>query len=155
MRKAVIAGMVLALGGCSGDKPPDPSTAPAAAAQTAAVTDDSVAAVLQSAGPPVAKLRFKLESAPAVGQPATLRLDISSPTAVPFLLLSADASAGLELDAASVKATLDLSQENVVTRHVLAFSGIEAGLREVHVHLRSAEPDAVETVYAIPVLVIK
>lgn len=142
----LIAGFVVS--GCSGEKAD--GSAPAAARAPAEAGADAVAAVLQSAGTPIAKLGFALVVRPVVGAQSELRLDLSSLAAVPVLEIRAEAQ-NITLDPATALASVAIGAGQTVS-HQVRLTPQREGLTEITVRLR-ADPGSTETVYLIPVLV--
>jgi hypothetical protein len=159
MRNFLIASMVLALAACSSADDESGQSAVQAGSRPAVIGDESVAAVQESPGAPVAQLRFLIDTRPVVGKPFSLKLLASSPSPVPGLRMTVD-SIGLELDTASADLGLELegsaddATRSYATTHELAAVAREVGLAEVFVRL-SAGADTPETLYVIPVLVAK
>lgn len=142
---------LLVLTGCGGGAPDEsgaggPSTAKPAASVAGA---DAVSAVLQTAGTPVARLQFELESRPVVGQSFKVRLLASAAQPVPTLQLTAE-SAELTLENPSTLLVLETADASAA--HELSVVAAHEGLVEIIVKLR-AGPDQPEAIYAIPVLV--
>jgi hypothetical protein len=134
--------------GCSGEKAGDTVITGAKAPAAAGV--EAVAAVLQSAGTPVAKLAFVVVTRPVVGAPSDLRLDFSAAAVIADLQVRAE-SASLTIDPATAVASVSIDAGKTVS-HQLRFTPQREGLAEVTVRLR-AGADGAETVYVIPVLV--
>ena len=158
MKTPLLTIVVLVLAGCGTSDRPGTAAERAAKAQAQdqeqapVVAEEAVAAVLQSAGKPVAALHFVLEARPVLGAVATLRLNISGVDPVPTLLLTAQGE-GFTVDAASAAASLALAEGGAGTSHQLKFTSQKAGLGQIVVRLRDADSGNAETVYAIPVLV--
>lgn len=149
----ITATLLLALAGCgsNGDEPAAsaPGTANDAPATDAAGRngDDSVAAVLQSQGTPLATLRFTVTERPVAGQ--AFGLQLAATAAQPGdLMLRVEST---DLVATPETAELALEAAQPVTRD-FTLTATTAGLAELTVRL-SGEAGRPETVYAIPVLV--
>jgi hypothetical protein len=136
--------MALALSAC-GSKSDDDAAGGTQAAPTTANgprggAGDAVAAVLQSEGTPVARLAFVLETRPVVGQPFSIKLEVTAAQPLPALQLSAE-SASLILAPAS--AVLALPSAEVPVTHELIATSQQEGLAELGVRLKAGEgPEA-------------
>src|SRR5688572_3959238 len=111
--------MVLVLCACGSKSEDDAGDGTQAASATAnngsrAGANDAVAAVLQSEGTPVARVVFVLETRPVVGQPFSIKLEITAAEPVAALQLSAE-SATLIL--APTSATVALTGAEVPVTH--------------------------------------
>jgi hypothetical protein len=152
-----IAAMTLVLVAC-GRKDEAPGTGPAASASPTAsaagaedsADPDAVPAVLQSQGAPVAGLSFVIESRPVIGKPFAVRLLATAEQPLPALLVSVESSSLIVSPASGV---LSIAGAGDPASHELAVTAQQAGLAEITVRLRGEGEDAVETAYAIPVLV--
>jgi hypothetical protein len=156
MRNGLLAMLALALVAC-GSKTEEQGAAQRAAAASAQVAgSDEVAAVLESSGTPVAKVRFVIESRPVVGRSFNVKVVVSSPTPVPQLLVKVG-GADLTVEPPTVMLVLGESggsgSENI-NSHTFAVTAQQEGLSELAVHLTTA-PEVPETLYIIPVLVSK
>lgn len=156
MRNALVAMLALALAAC-GSKTEEEGAAQRAAAASAQVAgSDEVAAVLESAGTPVARVRFVIESRPAVGRAFNVKVVVASPTPVPQLLVKVTGT-DLVVEPPTVMLVLGESggagSENV-NSHTFSVTAQQEGLVELAVHLATA-PEIPETVYIVPVLVSK
>lgn len=156
MRNALVAMLALALAAC-GSKTEEEGAAQRAAAASAQVAgSDEVAAVLESRGTPVAKVRFVVESRPVAGRAFNVKVVVSSPTPVPQLLVKVD-GAELTVEPSTVMLVLGESggagSENA-NSHTFAVTAQQEGLIELAVHLTTV-PEVPETLYIIPVLVSK
>jgi hypothetical protein len=150
-----ILAIAFALPGC-GKNPgqdesgsPEPRAPSAAGSAERAGAGDATAAVLHSAGTPVAKLSYVVDSRPVKGQPFTLRLLASAAAPVPALQVTA-ASGTLEISPASGVLALDAA--GVTASHDLTVTAQQEGWAELTVRLQSGTGG--EAVYAIPVLVM-
>ncbi len=158
MRIALVAMLALVLPAC-GSKTEEAATAKhAAAAATHIAVDDEVAAVVDSAGTPLAKVRFVIDSRPVSGKPFNLKLVFSAAGPVPQLVVRAE-SADLKIDAPAAPVQLSETEAQSGGREFRGTRDItvlapQDGLAEVNVHL-NADADTPETVYVIPVLVSK
>jgi hypothetical protein len=136
--------------GCSSGDQAGGAAGPKAATRKAAVGVEAVAAVLQSAGAPVAKLDFVVVSRPVVGTQTVLQLNIVAPAPVSSLQLTAEGD-GVVIDPGTAKAAFVLPADKL-SHHDLRFTSQREGLGQVTVRLSNG-PDVAETVYVIPVLV--
>jgi hypothetical protein len=153
MKPLLLTVIVVALAGCGTSDRPDAAPDSAASAQAPVVASEAaVAAVLQSAGKPLATVSFVLEGKPVLGTATTLRLNITGPDPVPTLLLSAQGE-GLAMDPANAAASLALAEAGAVVSHQLEFTPQRAGLTEIVLRLRDADANNPETVYVVPLLV--
>lgn len=156
MRIGLVATLALALCAC-GSKEDDSATSTQAATNAvAALGDESVAAVKESPGTPVARLRFLLESRPVVGKPFNVKLTMAGDEHVPQLLVRPESTALL---ATPERVMVALGHAGDTTREFTAvqvFSLIanQEGLLELAVNL-TVEGEATSTVYLIPILVSK
>lgn len=143
--------VALALAAC-GDKKPDAGQATRASATAAAApVDESVAAVRVSTGDVPAQLRFVLGSRPEPGKSFTLKLSAMAAAPVPELLLDLE-SPGMALSPASAR--IAIADASAIAQLDVTATPAAAGLTEVLVRMR-AGPEAPETRYAIPVLVVE
>ena len=158
MKLLLVSIMALMLAACGSNGEDDAAQAySATGSRPAATGDDSVAAVLDSQGTPVAQLRFLIGTRPMVGAPFRMQLMVSTSAPIPQLLATFE-SASLSIDGTS--SVLQLVLDDTGSGSTLAYKGARdlmltarnAGLAEVSVRL-STGPDAPETVYVIPVLV--
>lgn len=133
--------------GAPGDAALADATADDAARRRA---DESVAAVLQSQGTPLAALRFTLPERPVAGQPFTMQLSASAAQPVENLLLRVE-STDLVVTPDTAELVLDGAQTPEVQDFTLTAAG--EGLTELTVRM-SGEVGRPETVYAVPVLVV-
>ena len=153
MKTRLVAMAVLALAGCGRSDAPDKAAAAGNASRAPVVAaEEAVAAVLQSAGKPIARVGFLLGSKPLLGASSTLRLDIAADEPVPALLLAAEGEA-IAIEPATAQASLALAEAGTVVSYQLTFTPQRAGLAQILVRLRNADAAGVETVYAIPLLV--
>lgn len=113
-------------------------------------TDESVAAVLQSQGTPLAALRFTLPERPVAGQAFTMQLSASAAQPLESLQLRVE-STDLVVTPDTAELVLDAAQTPVVQDFTLTAAG--EGLAELTVRM-SGDGSRPETVYAIPVLVL-
>lgn len=160
MKYLLVATMALALAAC-GSKSEDETASMTSAAGPRPIIggNDSVAAVLDSQGTPVAQLRFVIDTRPVVNKPFRLQLLASATAPVSQIQLTAE-SDSLLIDPGN--AVLELVQEeaasggarNYSATHDLDVTAKDPGLAEVFVHLTTG-PDTPETRYVIPVLVAK
>jgi hypothetical protein len=157
MKSLLVATLVLVLAACGSKDEEEVAPASTAGSKPAAAGGDSVAAVLESQGAPVAQLRFVIETRPVVGKPFRVQLIAAAPAAVPSLRAAIE-SDRLVTDVADVALELgpegDGANPMYRARHYLSVTAREAGLAELFVHL-TAGADAAETLYAIPVLVAR
>lgn len=112
--------------------------------------DESVAAVLQSQGTPLAALRFTLPERPVAGQAFTMQLSASAAQPLESLQLRVE-STDLVVTPDTAELVLDAAQTPVVQDFTLTAAG--EGLTELTVRM-SGDGSRPETVYAIPVLVL-
>jgi hypothetical protein len=143
--------MALALSACGSKSEDDAGAGTQAATATAnnsARAGDAVAAVLQSQGTPVARLAFVLETRPVVGQPFSIKLEVSAAEPVAALQLSAESTS---LILAPASAILALASAGEPVTHELIATSQQEGLAELTVRLKAGE--GAEAVYAVPVLV--
>jgi hypothetical protein len=153
-RLVAVLVVVLAVAGCGKNKQADNAAAAGAMARApVAAGADAVAAVLQTPGTPVAKLGFVVVTRPVLGAQSGLRLDVTS--AVPAALLASAEGDGVVIDAATARTSLAFVTGGSTVSHELKLTPQREGLAEVTVRLRSTEPDSVETVYVVPVLVAR
>ena len=152
----MMAAMLLALTACGSNEDPSAAapddTAPAGGQEGEAATrraDESVAAVLQSQGTPLATLRFTVTDRPVAGQAFPMQLSVSAAQPVESLQLQVE-SADLIATPGQAELLLDETQAPVIRE--FALTAAEAGLVELTVRL-SSDGSGPETVYAIPVLV--
>jgi hypothetical protein len=158
MKHVLVATMVLFLTACGrGGGDQAASTTSATGSRPAAAGGDSVAAVLESQGTPLAQVRFVIDTRPEVGKPFHVQLIVSATVSTPPLRLVAE-SDRLVLDDANVELKLEAegtgASRAYTARHELPVTAQKAGLAEVFVHLTSGE-ESQETLYAIPLLVAK
>lgn len=157
MRNYLIASMLLALVACGSKEDEPGQSAVQTGPRPVVVGDESVAAVKESSGAPVARLRFVIDSRPVVGKPFQVRLLASSDAPVPALHLVAE-STGLVLETSSADLSLELEggAEGAGRTYGASFDlsvlAQEAGLAEVSIRLQSGA-ETPETLYVIPVLV--
>lgn len=153
MRTGVLAVlMVLGMAAC-GEQPADVAQPTGGGTRAAAAggdpAADAVAAVLQSKGPPVARLQFLLGARPTAGTAFAVQLLVSAATPMPALQLNAESAA---MTVTPTSTTLTLPTADEVVSHELTVTAADPGLTELTVRLKS-DAAAVETVYVIPVLV--
>jgi hypothetical protein len=157
MKHLLVATMALALAACGSAGDDDASSAEAASFRVPTVGDESVAAVLDSPGMPVAQLRFLIDTQPVVGKPFLVRLTASATSAVSRLQVAAD-SDSLLVEPASAVLELALDESSAGTSRTykatqdLMVLAKQGGLAAVSVRIATG-PDSTETVYSIPVLV--
>jgi len=157
MKHLLVATMALALAACGSAGDDEASSAGAASVRATTVGDETVSAVLDSQGTPVAQLRFLIDTQPVVGKPFQMRLTASATAAVSRLQLAAD-SDSLLVDPARAVLDLALDESSAGTSrsykatHDLVVLAKQSGLAVVTVRLATG-PDSTETVYSIPVLV--
>lgn len=155
MRNGLVALLALVLVAC-GSKTEEEGAAQRAAAASAQVAgSDEVAAVLESAGTPVARVRFVIESRPVAGRSFNVKVVVSSPVPVPQLLVNVGAK-DLTVEPSTLMLVLGEASgggENV-NSHTFVVTAQQEGLTELAVRLTTA-PEVPETVYIIPVLVSK
>jgi PBP1b-binding outer membrane lipoprotein LpoB len=156
MRIVLVATLALMLAAC-GSKTGDEAAAQKRAASAAAQApgSDEVAAVLESAGAPLARVRFVIDSRPVAGKAFNVKVIVSSATQVPQMLLAIK-SGDLVVEPASVMLVLGATEggrENVNSQ-TFSVTAQKDGLTELSVHL-TTEANASETRYVIPVLVAK
>jgi hypothetical protein len=145
---ALIGGLLLA--GCGGG-PEQGGAVPGAPATSGATPgDESVSAVLLSAAPAPAQLRFLVASRPVVGTPFNIRLDVQSTTPVPALQLTMAPAA--EFSVEPVSAVLTLATAGVRASQEIVVTPRQAGVSSLSVRLR-AGAEGPEAEYAIPVMV--
>lgn len=135
----------------------DPGPAPAVGDSTPAVqtarpgVPDSVAAVAQGGAPGPVTLRFVLEGRPVVGSASNLRLEFAATTALSGVSVRVSGEQ-LGLDAAGSSRVIDLPVGETIA-HSVTFTPRATGIAEAAVHILPPGEGAVESVYAIPVLV--
>jgi hypothetical protein len=148
--------LALALAAC-GSKTEEEGAAQRAAAASAMVAgSDETAAVLESRGTPLAKVRFVVESRPVVGRPFNVKVVVASATPVPQLLVKVTGT-NLAVEPASVMLVLGDpvgAGTESSNSHTFAVTAEQEGLTELAVHLTTT-PDVPETLYLIPLLVSK
>lgn len=157
MRFCLVTMMALVLAACGGEAP-DKAVAKKPSAGATMPTpggDDAVAAVRESAGTPVAQLRFVIGTRPVAGKPFRLQLIASAAVAVPQLSVTIE-SAALRVDPPAVALALAESGSGAARQfsasHDFSVVGMQEGLVELTVRL-ATDADTPETVYVIPVLV--
>lgn len=150
------AAVLLALAACGRNDEPsagaagDPAAADAMAGDAAGRrADESVAAVLQSQGTPLATLRFTVPERPVAGQAFTMQLSAAAAQPVENLQLQVE-STDLVVTPGTAELVLDAAQTPVIQDFTLTAAG--EGLAELTVRM-SGDGGRAETVYAIPVLV--
>ncbi len=155
MRIGLVATLALVLCACGSKDEQSATNKQAAATAVAALGDESVAAVLESAGKPLAKLRFLVESRPVVGKPFNLKLTVTTEAPVPQLVITPESTV-LTATPASVMVALghagDTDRE-FNAGHVFSVTASQEGLAELVVHL--TQDDTPEALYRIPILVAK
>ena len=150
-RLLAVLGVVLAVAGCGKSDNTDKAAGAQSAARATVVPGaDAVAAVLQSAGTPIAKVGFVVLTKPVVGVQSALRLDLTAPE--PAVVPEGD---GLVVDPASARADVSLVTAGATVNHELKFTPQREGLSEVTVRLHSGDSGTPETTYVIPVLATK
>jgi hypothetical protein len=151
--QAMMVAAILALAGCGSreDAQPAGEAASGTSSGSTAISqgDDSVAAVLQSQGTPLATVRFTLPEKPVAGRSFPLQLAVTSSQGGASLRLSLE-SEGLQVSPPS--AELDFSPSNTTRTQDLTLTATEAGIMDLTVRLTGGE-GAAETVYVIPVMV--
>jgi hypothetical protein len=156
MRNGLLAMLALVLVACGSKTEEGGAAQRAAAASVQVAGSDEVAAVLESAGTPVAKVRFVIDSRPVVGRPFNVKVVVSSATPVPQLLVKVG-SADLSVEPSTVILVLaeagGSGSENI-NSHTFSVTAGQEGLAELAVRLTTT-PEVPETVYIIPVLVSK
>lgn len=139
--------MALAMAGCDG-KPEAEGAGPAAASKAAAQpADDSVAAVLVSAGSAPAQLRFLIATPPRLGEPFTLVVSASAAQPVPELQLDLESAA---MTVAPSSAVVAIDQAGGIATHEFEVTPSATGLAQISVQMNAGGPVAR---YSIPVLV--
>lgn len=153
MNQRLIAMLVAAnlLAGCGSSDQAGASATQGGATPKTAAGADAVAAVLQSAGTPVAKLGFALSAVPAVGAAVEMRLDVSA--AAPTVLQLVAEGDGLVVDAATARTRVSVPADGARVSHSLKVTPQREGLSELTVRLSDGSAGNAETVYVIPVLV--
>jgi hypothetical protein len=144
--------MVLLLPACGSKDATDAATGGSGRGSGVAGTqagDDSVAAVIQSVGTPVATLRYSLPERPVAGRPFQVRLSASAPQPVPGLQLTVEST---ELEFSPERFGLALEQEDSAADQDLTVIAREQGLVDLVVRL-TADGVRGETVYAVPLMV--
>ena len=157
MRIAPVAMLALVLAAC-GSKTEDEAAAQKRAASASAQVPGSeeVAAVLDSTGTPLAKVRFVIESRPVVGKTFSLKVIVSSTTPVPQMLMAIKADE-FTIEPASVMLVLGEAAgggSEKVNSQTFSIVAAKEGLAEIAVHL-TTDADAPETLYMVPVLVAR
>jgi hypothetical protein len=154
MRIGLVAMLVLVLAAC-GSQTDENAAKRTAGNSVKTQGSDEVAAVLESAGAPVAKVQFVIESLPVVGKPFNVKVVVSSATPVPQLRLSVT-SAGFTIEPPTVLLVLADAGNGGGNINTQTFSvtAQQEGLSELAVHL-ATDADAPETLYKIPLLVTK
>jgi hypothetical protein len=155
MRIALVAMLALVLSAC-GSKTEDGAAAQKRTATASAQVPggDEVAAVLDSPGTPVAKVRFVIESRPVAGRSFNVKVIVSSATPVPQMLLAVKADE-LMVEPASVMLVLgEAAGGENINSQTFSVTAPKEGLTELAVHL-STDAAAAETRYMIPVLVAR
>ena len=155
MKNGLVAMLALVLAGC-GSKTEEGAAQRAAVASAQVAVNDEVAAVLESAGSPVAKVRFVIDSLPVAGRSFKVKVVVASATPVPQLLVKV---AGTDMTVEPSTVMLVLGEpagggSEISNSHTFSVTAAQEGLTELAVHLTTA-PEAPETVYRIPVLVSK
>lgn len=156
MRHALVAMLALALAACGSKTEEEGAAQRAAAASALVVGSDEVAAVLESRGTPLAKVRFVVESRPVAGRAFNVKVVVASATPVPQLLLKVSGT-DLAVEPSTVMLVLGepsgTGTENI-NSHTFAVTAEQEGLAELAVRLTTT-PDTPETLYLIPLLVSK
>jgi hypothetical protein len=155
MKNGLVAMLALVLAGC-GSKTEEGAARRAAAASAQVAGNDEVAAVLESAGSPVAKVHFVIDSLPVAGRPFKVKVVVASATPVPQLLVKV---AGTDLAVEPSTVMLVLGEpagggSEISNSQTFSVTAAQEGLTELAVRLTTT-PDVPETVYLIPVLVSK
>ncbi len=159
MRIALVALLALLLPACGSKTEETAAARHSTATTTHTAGEDEVAAVLESAGTPLAKVRFVIDSRPVAGTPFNLKLVVSAAGPVPQLVVTAE-SGDFRIDPASMALPLNEAEaQSGIGRefrgsHDFSATAQHDGLTQVNVHL-TTEPDVPETLYVIPVLVSK
>jgi hypothetical protein len=159
MRFILVAMLALVLSACSGKGSDRDATnkRSASAPMPAFGGDDAVAAVRESAGTPVAQLRFVIDTRPVAGKPFRVQLIATAAAPTPRLSVTVDSDT-LRIDPSSVELALDESDSagafQYGASHDFMVVAQNEGLAEMAVHL-TTDADTPETVYVIPVLVAK
>lgn len=117
-------------------------------AAVAAPADDSVAAVLQSAGKPAISLRFALEGKPVAGASTQLRLDLAGTPGPLSLQLQGE---GMTIEPHSM--ALTIPEDGREISQSVAVGPQAAGMAEIVAKVQSSADGGQEIVYAIPLLV--
>ena len=156
MRIGLVAALALLLCACGSKDEDGAADKQAAATAVKTLGDESVAAVKESPGTPVARLRFLVESRPVVGKPFNVKLTLAGDQHVPQLLVRPESTA---LDSTPERVMVSLGQAGDTGREFTAvqvFSLVanQEGLVELAVHL-TVEGEATGTLYLIPILVAR
>jgi hypothetical protein len=156
MRIGLVATLALVLCACGSKDEEGASNKQATATAVAALGDESVAAVKESPGTPLARLRFLVESRPVVGKPFNVKLMLTADEHVPQLLVTPESTA---LSATPERVMVALGHPGDTTREftanqVFSILATREGLVELAVHL-TVEGDATPSLYVIPILVAK
>lgn len=157
VRIGMVAMLALALSAC-GSKTDGEAAAKRLAdtASAQALGSDDVAAVLESAGQPVAKVRFVIGSRPLAGQPFNVKVMVAAVAPVTQLLVSVQ-SEDLAVDPATATMALAETEKGggeTSGSQNFSVTARQDGLFELAVHL-TADTAGPETLYVIPVLVTK
>lgn len=155
MKHGLVALLALVLAGC-GSKTEEGTAQRAAAASAQVAGSDEVAAVLESAGTPVAKVRFVIDTLPVAGRAFKVKVVVASATPVPQLLVKVTAE-DITVEPPTVILVLGETAgggSEISNSHTFSVTAQQEGLAELAVRLTTA-PDVPETVYIIPVLVAK
>jgi hypothetical protein len=156
MRIGLVATLALVLCACGSKEEEGATNKQAATTAVAALGDESVAAVKESPGTPLASLRFQVESRPEVGKPFNVKLMITSGQPIPQLLVTPESTALTALPERVMVALGHAGDTSGAHTAVQVFSltASQEGIVELTVHL-TAEGEAAPALYVIPILVAK
>jgi glucose/arabinose dehydrogenase len=156
MRIGLVAALALLLCACGTKEEEGATNKQAAAAAVATLGDESVAAVKESQGVPVARLRFLIESRPVVGKPFNVKVTLAGDQHVPQLLVRPESTALVatpERVMVSLGHAGDTGSEFTAVQ-VFSLIANQEGLVELAVHL-TVDGEANGALYLIPILVAK
>jgi hypothetical protein len=150
MKNVLLLTTLLAAVACSRETESSATSVNSAATVTASATSNSVAAVAQTPGKHAVVMRFLLEGKPTAGAASQVRLELAGEPGPIVLRLEAD---GISVEPAM--ASLTISDSGDAVMQSVAITPQAAGISEIRVRVRSPAEDALETVYAIPLLIDK
>jgi hypothetical protein len=148
MKNVLLLTTLLAAVACSRETESSATSVNSAATVTASATSNSVAA--ETPGKHAVVMRFLLEGKPTAGAASQVRLELAGEPGPIVLRVEAD---GISVEPAM--ASLTISDSGDAVMQSVAITPQAAGISEIRVRVRSPAEDALETVYAIPLLIDK